>query len=112
MTVPLTRMQPGVGGKIHDTISNNVVLPAPLGPMTALMWPVLTLKETRSSATRPPKQWRTFSASSSTLYPPFLASQAAPGSPEPITQRFQRALRRQGNYGDENGPKDGIIQGS
>src|SRR5690242_6331789 len=36
---------------------NSVVLPAPLGPITPVMLPFSTLKETSSSAVTPPKIW-------------------------------------------------------
>ena len=38
-----------------EIMLNRVVLPAPLGPMTPLIWPAVTLSDTPSTATSPPK---------------------------------------------------------
>src|SRR5262245_31486041 len=42
-------------------IENSVVLPAPLGPTSATIWPSSAISEVRSSASSPPKRREMFS---------------------------------------------------
>ena len=46
MSVPLNRMLPLLGGRNLVSRLKNVVLPAPLGPMSAWMWPRCTFRST------------------------------------------------------------------
>src|SRR5208283_2739308 len=63
---------PASGLSRPEMMLNRVVLPAPLGPMTALIRPGFTWNETRFTATRPPKLRRTsFTSSNAMLRPPF-----------------------------------------
>src|SRR5919109_410350 len=60
---------PPLGRYTRVMTLKSVVLPAPLGPMSATTWPLSTLKETRSSATTPPKRTVTSLTSSSDTQP-------------------------------------------
>ena len=42
-------------------IENNVVLPAPFGPINAVIWPAATRNDAPSTASKPPKRFETFS---------------------------------------------------
>src|SRR6202165_213666 len=53
---PSTSTVPPLGRYTRVMTLKRVVLPAPLGPMSATTCPASTLKETRSSATTPPKR--------------------------------------------------------
>ena len=61
MSRPSNRIRPAVGGKKPLIRLKNVVLPAPLGPMTARSSPGSTSIDTWSTATRLPKWRDTFS---------------------------------------------------
>src|SRR5438132_12758480 len=58
-------MRPSLGGKNPLTMENSVVLPAPLGPISAVIRPASTASETLSTARRPPKRLNTRSTRSS-----------------------------------------------
>src|SRR5262245_33650377 len=58
-------MRPWVGHWKPATIANSVVLPAPLGPIRAVMRPLSTASEAWSSARSPPNCLETFSTASS-----------------------------------------------
>src|SRR4029434_9328394 len=53
--MPRNKTLPALGDKSPDTILIKVVLPAPLGPMTACSSPTSTSRDTLSTAARPPK---------------------------------------------------------
>src|SRR3984893_11391553 len=55
-------MTPAVGRWKPVMIENSVVLPAPFGPISAVMRPVSAVNETWSSARRPPKRFDTRSS--------------------------------------------------
>ena len=57
MGVPSNRTSPASGARRPDTTLRSVVLPEPLGPIRPTTSPLATVKETPSSAARPPK-WR------------------------------------------------------
>jgi hypothetical protein len=57
---------PEVSGSTPEMPLNIVLLPAPFGPIRAITSPALTLKLTRSLATRPPKRLLASVTSSST----------------------------------------------
>src|SRR3984893_3612048 len=58
-------MRPLLGIRNPLIIANKVVLPAPFGPMRAVMHPDRTLSETLSTASNPPKRLLTPSTRSS-----------------------------------------------
>src|SRR5690242_20915104 len=57
-------MRPSVGRRKPVIAANSVVLPAPFGPISAVMRPVAAVKDARSMARRPPKFFETFSTRS------------------------------------------------
>src|SRR5882762_793661 len=64
---PLTVTLPPLGLYTRVITLNSVVLPAPFGPMRATTSPASTVKETRSSATTPPKRTLSSRISSSAI---------------------------------------------
>src|SRR5690242_11371587 len=58
-------MRPADGRRNPAMMANNVVLPAPFGPMSAVIRPAGASIEARSTARRPPKRLETFSTRSS-----------------------------------------------
>src|SRR5262245_64577825 len=57
-------MRPWSAGKLPAMIENSVVLPAPFGPMRAVIRAVSAEKDDRSSASKPPKRFETCSTRS------------------------------------------------
>src|SRR5215831_1861021 len=57
-------MRPWLGRRLPAMIENRVVLPAPFGPMRAVIRPTSAEKDTRSSASKPPKRFDTCSTRS------------------------------------------------
>src|SRR6266850_2315454 len=64
---PPTVTLPPLGLYTRVMTLNSVVLPAPLGPIRATTSPASTVKETRSSATTPPKRTLSSRISSSAI---------------------------------------------
>src|SRR5262249_50319411 len=58
-------MWPRLGARNPLTMENRVVLPAPFGPISAVMPPAATASEPSSTASRPPKRLDTRSTRSS-----------------------------------------------
>src|SRR5438132_12433147 len=58
-------MRPSLGGRNPLMMENSVVLPAPLGPISAVIRPASTASEALSTARRPPKRLNTRSTRSS-----------------------------------------------
>src|SRR5215469_4107882 len=58
-------MRPSLGGRNPLMMENSVVLPAPLGPISAVIRPASTASETLSTARRPPKRLNARSTRSS-----------------------------------------------
>src|SRR5262245_20416289 len=54
-------MRPAVGGRNPETTANSVVLPAPFGPIRAVMRPASAVNEALSTASSPPKRFDTLS---------------------------------------------------
>src|SRR5262245_42771107 len=54
-------MRPALGGRKPVTMANSVVLPAPFGPISAVMRPVSAMNDAWSTASRPPKRFDTAS---------------------------------------------------
>jgi hypothetical protein len=61
MSVLAYWMRPAVGGRKPETTANSVVLPAPFGPISAVMRPVSAVNDALSTASNPPKRFDTFS---------------------------------------------------
>src|ERR1041385_7377628 len=58
-------MRPSGGAAKPEMIENSVVLPAPFGPISAVMRPVSAVNDALSTASNPPKRFDTFSTASS-----------------------------------------------
>src|SRR5262245_12203397 len=58
-------MRPALGGRKPETTANSVVLPAPFGPISAVMRPASAANDALSTASSPPKRFDTFSTRSS-----------------------------------------------
>src|SRR5215510_5850098 len=65
MSAPRWKMRPALGGWKPLMMENSVVLPAPFGPIRAVMWPASMASETSSTASSPPKRLPTRSSRSS-----------------------------------------------
>ena len=65
MRWPPNVIDPRSGGSNPVMALNRVVLPAPLGPISAVIWSWGITADTSSTATTPPKVLRTWSSTSS-----------------------------------------------
>src|SRR5690349_20269387 len=54
-------MRPWLGPRKPEMMENSVVLPAPFGPISAVMQPACAANEASFTASRPPKRRDTFS---------------------------------------------------
>ncbi len=96
---PAKATRPETGGKLPATRLKSVDLPAPLGPMMALIAPARQEKLTPSITCRPPNQWCRPSTASSAApsgrrhgaLPPCVARAAAGGTPRGTGRRARRA---------------------
>src|SRR5262249_31687402 len=89
ISVPSYAMRPSLGARKPAIIANSVVLPAPFGPISAVMRPASAASETRLTASRPPKRFETFSTPSS-------------GSAMAAPQQAGDAVRRKGDDDDQH----------
>src|SRR5690348_6202129 len=71
-------MRPALGARNPAIMANSVVLPAPFGPISAVMRPDSAASDARSTASRPPKRLETLSTrrSGSAIAPPQQSNQA------------------------------------
>ena len=76
-SLPSSRTDPDVGVSRPVRQLKNVVFPAPLGPMSPTISPAFTVAETSETATRPPKRFVMWSASSSAVIGPTRAARTA-----------------------------------
>ncbi len=81
---------PDVGSSTPDTRLNIVLLPAPLGPISATISPARTASAISFTATRPPKRLVALSTSSSTSPAAGTSRFASRGSSGRTTRRFAR----------------------
>src|SRR6185503_17740040 len=92
-------MRPSLGGRKPEMIENKVVLPAPFGPISAVMRPGKAVNEALFTASRPPKRLETFSTwsrASATVRLRWL-----PFSEEPAMQAGEDARDTLGREGDD-----------
>ena len=69
--LPSNTIAPLVGRYRRLTQLNSVVLPAPLGPISAQIWPASIVNDRSASATMPPNSTRTSSTDNNAMpYPP------------------------------------------
>src|SRR3954452_6270581 len=104
-------MRPLLGGRKPEMIENKVVLPAPFGPISAVMRPGKAANDAWFTASRPPKRFETFSTwirASATA-----ALRGLRFFDEPTIQAGEDtgdALRREGNDKDQHAAVDDKIE--
>src|SRR5580704_10281302 len=104
-------MRPSSGRKNPETIENSVVLPAPFGPIRAVMRPGMTSNETLSTARKPPKRFEIVSIRSSASAMVLIRRRAGPKpSRRPSGQQSGDAARRQADDGDQDDAVDHKIE--
>src|SRR5262245_21208768 len=96
MSRPSNAMRPESGRRKPLTTLNGVVLPAPLGPMSAVTVAALTSNPAPSTACRPPKRRRTSS----------ISSRARSGIEAELLLLPQDALGPEGHEGHDDQPDD------
>src|SRR5215207_1728094 len=101
-------MRPWLGGKNPVTIENKVVLPAPFGPISAVIRPASAVSDAWSTARRPPKRLETFSTRSRgsvTATPPCSGQPAAQ-----VDEDAGDAARREGDDNDQHAAVDDEVE--
>src|SRR4029079_5292336 len=83
-------------------VANSVVLPAPLGPIRAVMLPVAATNDALSTARRPPKCFETFSTRSNGSAMASLRLWLASEAPAQRGDQPGDAARREGHHRDEH----------
>src|SRR5260370_17506145 len=96
-------------------IANNVVLPAPFGPMSAVMRPASAVNDARSTASRPPKRFDTCSTRSrgsaiAWLHRFRCSDSLGSKSPAQVVEDAGDAARRERNDQDEHAAIDDQIE--
>src|SRR6187401_143649 len=101
-------MRPWLGGRKPVMIENNVVLPAPFGPISAVIWPASAVSDAWSTASRPPKRLETFSTRSrgSVTATPRCSGQSA----AQVGEDSGDAARREGNDNNQHATVDDEIE--
>src|ERR1700755_1021039 len=82
-------------------IENKVVLPAPFGPMSAMIWPVAIRNDAPSTTSKPPKRLETFSTSRSTSAIAALHLGRTSAAPPQSCEQPSDAARRQSDHTDQ-----------
>src|SRR2546422_5370866 len=102
-------MLPSLGGRKPVMIENRVVLPAPFGPISAVMRPASAVNDARSTASKPPKRFDTCSTRSRGSPIAALQRCGGPEGPKAMTQVGKDAgdaARRERNDQNENASID------
>ena len=95
---PCSRTVPWFGGNNPETILNRVVLPAPLGPISAWIWPASMRRLAFDTACMPPKCLDTLSTSSSVPVCTGGRRNAGKGSPSMILRALIAAASSSGGF--------------
>src|SRR5215471_10366659 len=103
-------MRPSVGGKNPLMMENRVVLPAPLGPISAAMGPVSMATEASSTANRPPKRLDTRSRRSSGSAMGALRERQARKTPAQVRERTSNPPRGERHDQDEHAAIDDEVE--
>src|SRR5450755_2849043 len=105
-------MRPAVGSKKPVIMANKVVLPAPFGPITAVMRPLPMLSDASCTARRPPKCFEIPSTAKigSTMrdLPHFLSRRHKPSAQ--LRHDAGDAARRKCNHQDQDDAIDNEIE--
>src|SRR5476649_258639 len=100
-------MRPSLGGRKPEMIENKVVLPAPFGPISAVMRPGKAANDAWFTASRPPKRLETFSTWSRASAKVRLRWRRFSGQPAIQTgEDAGDALRREGDDEDQHAAVD------
>src|SRR5690349_6401526 len=95
-------------------MANSVVLPAPFGPISAVMRPAGAANEAWSTASRPPKRFETPSTRSSGSGTGRLRCRSGAARPPPpspqVGQEAGDAARREGDDEDEHAAIDDEVE--
>src|SRR4051812_49447445 len=108
-------MRPALGDAKPAMIENSVVLPAPFGPISAVMHPACARNDARSRASRPPKRFDTCSTrnTGSTMAAAQRRRCRPPEGPEAAPQVAENATdaaRRKRDDQDEDAAIDDEIE--
>src|SRR5215470_3801268 len=108
-------MRPWSGARLPAMIENRVVLPAPFGPMRAVIRPLSAENDARSSASKPPKRFDTCStrSRSSTMIAFNRRRQSGPGGWDAVAKVEEDAgdaARRDCDDQNENASVDDEIE--
>src|SRR5262249_28667197 len=101
---------PSIGRRNPEMIENSVVLPAPFGPISAVMRPALAVNDAPSTARRPPKRTDTLSTRSNASAMAALRRDAPPHQGADRGQQSGDATRRKGNDSDEHATIDHQVE--
>src|SRR5215475_10795608 len=106
---PAKRMVPRSGLRKPEARLKTVVLPAPFGPITAVIEPSATAKEAPSTAATPPKALPTLSSSSSTAL--LVEQQLAAAAEQALgPQRHEQHQQQSDQEQAQEGARPGIEQ--
>src|SRR6185436_6819000 len=95
-------MRPSLGAMKPVMMANSVVLPAPLGPISAVMQPASAVNDARLTASRPPKRRETFSTRSSSAMAPLRSAEVATHAGEQSRDAARRKRHDQHQHGAIN----------
>src|SRR5271165_6828685 len=107
-------MRPWLGGTKPAMMENSVVLPAPFGPISAVMRPVSATNDAWSTASSPPKRLQTWSTRSNGSAMTALQCRrncaVAPKALAPIEQGARNTARRKCHDNDQHAAIDDKIK--
>src|SRR4029079_18504893 len=103
-------MRPSVGRRKPGIVANNVVLPAPFGPIRAVMRPVVATNDALSTARNPPKCFETSSTRSNGSAMAALRNRPASESLAQRRDDAGDAARRERHHNNQNTPIDDEIE--
>src|SRR5260370_40542860 len=102
-------MRPALARRKPLMIANSVVLPAPFGPISAVMRPACAVNDAWSTASNPPKRFDTPSTRSNGSAMPWLHWFGC-GGPAPAVEQSGDAARRESDDQDEHAAIDDEIE--
>src|SRR6516225_2620872 len=102
-------MCPSVGRRNPEMIENSVVLPAPFGPISAVMRPASAVNDAPLTARRPPKRIDTLSTWSNASAMTALRHEASHQRAD-RGQQTRDAARRKGNNSDKHAAIDHQVE--
>src|SRR5215510_4512187 len=103
-------MRPAVGRRKPVTMANSVVLPAPFGPISAVMRPASAVNDAPSTASRPPKRFDTASTRRSGSAMGTLRCDDPRPRPAQAGEQAGYAAWRERHHQDQHGAVDDEIE--